>query len=249
MHSLSIRYDRTVAEHDVWHLFNLLLGNLRHNGQLIGRDMHPYARDGRLSATIFTVTERALDERYHNDYVRKNIQGLESLCRNRLEIQYLGASEGEVVCECASRPYFVMTGFHVFSPIFCGGCGHEVPLFLLPKLHDLGYWTLIGWDNNYRACVILDVNSTVGERWAIKQQCDHDSALSVQGRAVAAQLAELTGTPTYYYLPNFIRRAGAKGAPRACPSCNGAWQLETAIHGDIQNKCDTCFLVSSDYKR
>jgi predicted nucleic acid-binding Zn ribbon protein len=249
MHSLSIEYDESVPLDDVWHRFNSLLGSLRQNGQLIGRDMRPYALGRRTSATICTFTERALDACYHNDYVRADILALEALCRNPLEVRYLGAAESEVVCECSSRPYFIMTGFYAFSPIVCGGCGHEVPLFLLPKLHDLGYWTLIGWDNNYRSCVILDVNCAVGERWAIKQQCNHGSALSKQGRGVAARLAELTQTPVYYYLPTFIRRTGPKGSPRPCPACQGVWHLTTEIHRGIRNKCDTCYLVASEYRR
>jgi predicted nucleic acid-binding Zn ribbon protein len=249
MHSLSIEYDQSIPRDAIWHCFNSLLGSLRQNGQLIGRDMHPFAHGGRMSATIFTFTERALDVRYHNDYVRGDILALEALCRNPLEVRYLGASESEVACECGTRPYFIMTGFHAFSPIVCGSCGHEVPLFELPKLHDHGYWTLLGWDNNYRACVILDVNCAVGEQWAIKQQCNHDSALSKQGRGVAARLAELAKTPVYYYLPTFIRRTGPKGSLRQCPSCQGAWHLTTEIHGRIRNKCDTCYLVASDYNR
>jgi predicted nucleic acid-binding Zn ribbon protein len=249
MHSLSIAFDDPVDETEVWHAFNQLLGFLRHNGQLIGREVQPYVLDRRMSATVFTCTPYALDERFHNAYVRSGIESLETLCGARLQMKYVGASEGESYCECAIRPYFLMTGFHSFSPILCGGCGHEVPLFVLPKLHDLGYWTLIGWDNNYRACRILDVNCTVGERWAIRQQCDHDSALSRQGRAVAAQLAELTSTPVYYYLPSFIRRRGRSGARRPCPSCGGAWRLPEAIHSYVFNKCDACLLMASEFGR
>ncbi len=249
MHSLSIQYAASAKQDDVWQLFNLLLGNLRQNGQLIGRDMHPYVHAGRMSATIYTVTPGALDADNHNEYVRKTIRGLERLCGSALEIRYVGESESEFVCECVNSPYFVMTGFYSFSPIICGGCSRERPVFRLPKLRDDGYHPLITWESNYRSCVILDVNSVVGERWAIKQQCDHDSALSTQGRDVAGQIAELTRTPTYYYLPNFIKRSGGKDVERPCPNCGGGWHLESAIHGDITNECDVCFLMSSDYKR
>jgi predicted nucleic acid-binding Zn ribbon protein len=245
MHTLSIAYDQTVDESAVWHQFNLLLGNLRHNGQLIGREMHPHTLAGRMSATVFTVTEEALDERWHNDYVRTSIAGLEQICNNLLKISYVGRSEDEVVCDCQTHPYYVLTGFYQFSPLFCGGCSREIPLFRFPKLHDLGYWTLTGWDNNYRACITLDLNCTVGERWAIRQQCDPASALSRQGRAVATRIAELTNTPVYYYLPNFIKRPKAKDRARPCPGCGAAWQLPTAIHGYVRHRCDTCLLMSS----
>ncbi len=247
MHTLSIKYNKTVDENELWHAFNQLLGCLRHNGQLAGRHMIPYKKDGRMLATIFTVTPNALDKKHHNKYVKNGIAALEKLCGYPLEIKYAGSTEEEEtsICNCKKRKYFVLRYFNQFSPLLCGSCNKAVPLFKMPKLHDFGYWNITGWQSNYKACVILDVNCTVGEKWAIKQQCNCNSELSKQGRQVAKDITAATGTKTYYYLSNFSRRPKAKDIARPCPGCSGIWRLQKEMHDCVWFKCDSCLLMSS----
>jgi predicted nucleic acid-binding Zn ribbon protein len=248
MHTLSIKYNKKVDENELWHAFNQLLGYLRHNGQLIGREMIPYKNNGRMGATIFTATPNALDKKYHNKYVKDGIAALEKLCGNPLEIKYAGSTEDEEtsICTCKKHQYFLLRYFNLFSPLLCGTCNKAVPLYKLPKLHDFGYWTITGWQNNYKACVILDVNCTVGEKWAIKQQCNHDSELSKQGIEVTEKITAATAVKTYYYLCNFSKRSKIKDAARPCPKCGGEWRLKNEIHGYVWFKCDKCLLMSAN---
>jgi predicted nucleic acid-binding Zn ribbon protein len=69
MYSISIRYGNEIDENEVWHSFYMLLGFLQYNGQLIGRFMEPYAKDGRISAVFPTATQDALDTKYQKKTV------------------------------------------------------------------------------------------------------------------------------------------------------------------------------------
>jgi predicted nucleic acid-binding Zn ribbon protein len=246
MHTISIKYNKKIDENELWHAFNQLLGSLRHNGQLIGREMRPYKSGSRIHAAIFTATEDALNRKYYNKYVKNDIALLEKLCGNKIEIKYLGITEEELdsICKCKKHPYFVLRYYNQFSPILCGGCSKAVPLYQIPKLYDFGYWNITGWQSNYMACVVLDVNCTVGEKWAIKQQCNVDSELSRQGRIVAKSIYKAMKIKTYYYLSNFSNRSKAKDIVRPCPGCGGKWLLKQEIHGYIWFKCNKCLLMS-----
>jgi predicted nucleic acid-binding Zn ribbon protein len=247
MHTISIKYGKDIDENELWHAFYGLLGYLRHSGQLNGRYIQPYSKDGRISATIFTVTEEALDEKYHNQYVVKAIADLEKLCGNSLEIKHVGFGENEQneICHCQKHDYFVLSYQKEFSPIICGSCDKSVPIFRMPKLHDFGYWTLTCWQSAFMACVMLDLNCGTGEKWAIRQQCDYDSGLSKQGREVAAKITETTGVKTYYFLANYSKRSRKQDIARPCPSCGGEWHLEQPIHHYFRHKCDKCLLMSA----
>jgi predicted nucleic acid-binding Zn ribbon protein len=248
MHELSIKLKADIEdENELWHAFWSLLGFLRHSGQLIGRNMHPYRKNNEMFATIFTATEAALEEKYHNKYVLESIRSLEEICGNPLIIRHVGFSEGEQkqVCSCTKHEHFLLYYYGDFSPVICGSCEKGVPLFLLPDLYDFGFYPLTSWQSAYQGCVLLDLNCGTGEKWAMKQQCDPRSGLSKQGREVAAKIMAETGVKTYYFLSNFSKRSKIKDRTRPCPSCGGAWHLEKEIHGYVRHKCDTCLLMSA----
>jgi predicted nucleic acid-binding Zn ribbon protein len=248
MHTISIKYADDIDQNELWHAFNGLLGFLRHNGQLIGRYMQPFAKDGRISATFPTATEDALDKQHHNKYVVDGIGKLEELCGQKLEIEWVGYGEDQEksICDCTKHKHFLLYYYGEYSPIVCGSCEKQLPLFKMPKLYDnTEYWNLTNWQSAYQGCVLIDLNCGTGERWAIRQQCDYNSGLSKQGREVAAKITEITGVKTYYFLSNFSKRSRKKDIERPCPSCGGEWHLEKSIHGYVHHKCDKCLLMSA----
>jgi predicted nucleic acid-binding Zn ribbon protein len=254
MHRISIRYSKKVSkankvsEEELFGLFDNLLNALRQNGQINGRDLYSSAHKGRMQATVLTVTKDALDSKYHNKYVNDYLGKIETLCNNKIEIEYVGRSEGEKnsICDCKEHNYFVLYYFNLYSSVICGSCEGAVTLFKLPKTYDNSeYYNLTSWEGAYKACVILDVHCGTGERWAMKQQCDYNSGLSKEGRAVAAKIMEVTGRPTYYFLSNFSKTAPQKDQARPCPSCGGDWHLDKPIHGYFRHKCDKCLLMSA----
>jgi predicted nucleic acid-binding Zn ribbon protein len=247
MHEISIKYPEGIDENELWHAFYSVLGSMRQNGQLQGRELHTYKYNGYVTAAIATITEDGLNPKYHNKYVKDTIEKLEALCGNTLIIKFLGFREGEEtsVCNCTEHAYFVLYYYKDFSPIVCGSCNKAYPLFKLPQLEDFSYWRVMSWVSAYQGCVLLDLNCGTGEKWAIKQQSDPHSGLSIQGRAVTAKIMEATGIKTYYFLSNFSKRSKAKDIARPCPSCGGEWHLENEIHGYFRHKCDKCLLMSA----
>jgi predicted nucleic acid-binding Zn ribbon protein len=250
MHQISIRYTKKVDEEMLFGLFDGLHSALRENGQVNGRERRIYAHKGKMHTIFFTVTKSALSSKYHSQDVIDFIEKIEKLCKEPLETKYNGRYEDEKdsICKCKKekRKYLVLYYFNDSSPVICSSCDKAIPIYTLPKIHhSVNYWELVGWLNNYNACVILDVNCSVGERWAIKQQCDYKSELSKEGRAVAAKIAEVTGTPTYYFLPNFSKTPPKKDQTRPCPSCGGDWHLDAPIHGYFRHRCDKCLLMSA----
>ncbi len=247
MHELSIKYKAEVDENELFHAFWSVLGAMRQNGQLNGRDMSPFKQDGVMKAVVNTITEDGLNVKYRNKYVKESIGELEKMCDNSLKIKFLGFREGEetAICNCTEHAYFVLNYFKDYSPIICGSCDKAYPIFRLPKLEDFSYWRLLSWTSAYQACLLLDLNCGTGEKWAMKQQSDPNSGLSKQGRAVTAKITAETGVKTYYYLPNFSKTSKAKDSTRLCPSCGGEWHLYKEIHGYVRYKCDKCLLMSS----
>jgi hypothetical protein len=63
MHTLSIKYKKTVDENELWHKFFDVLGFMRHSGQLVRREMNPYRHKGKMMAVIVTATEDAIEKK------------------------------------------------------------------------------------------------------------------------------------------------------------------------------------------
>ena len=247
MHQISIKFSEDIDQNELWHTFYELLGYLRHNGQLLGRNMVPYMQENQISATFQTFTAEALNEHFFNKYVSDSVHKLEKFCHNRLIINHVGFGEDEQSseCKCIKYSYFLLMYHREYSPIVCGTCNKSVPLHRMPKLHDFGYWTLTNWQNVYFGAMLIDLNCGTGERWAMKQQTDFDSGLSKQGLELCQKISETTGIKTYYFLANFAKRTQAKDIVRPCPSCGDAWHLDNEIHGYVRFKCDKCLLMSS----
>jgi predicted nucleic acid-binding Zn ribbon protein len=247
MHSLSIKYKNDLDEEKLWHCFYSLIGSLRENGQINGRELNAYIKDNRISMILCTFTETALAKKYFTKYVTDAIEKLEALCDSKIEIAFLGYVEEELnsICTCVGHNYFVLYYYGDFSPIRCGSCEKFVPLFKIPKLHDQRVWDILAWISTYQACKNLDLNCGTGEKWAMRQQCEHDSGLSIQGRKVAAKISETSGIKTYYFLANWSKRPKAKDIRRPCPGCGSDWHLETAKFGYFRHQCDRCLLMSA----
>jgi predicted nucleic acid-binding Zn ribbon protein len=247
MHSISIKFKKSTDEGELWQKFYHVAGAIRENGQTNGRDINAYINGNRISLELWTFTEEAMDEKYFSKYVKDTISVLEEFCGFKLEIKYLGYIEDEPqsICTCKKHKYYLLYYYGDYSPIRCGTCQKFVPLFKLPKLHDNRVWDILSWVNVYKAIKILDLNSGTGEKWAIKQLCNYDSGLSLQGRNVAAKITEVSGVPTYYFIENFKKIPKLKDIARPCPSCGGEWHLTKEIFGYIRYKCDNCLLMSS----
>jgi predicted nucleic acid-binding Zn ribbon protein len=227
-----------------------LLGSLYQNGQIIGRD-YRIAKCGRILRAFVSMLEAdALDLKYANKCVRMEIEKEMKIGFEPPQVKVIGESirisEGHS-CNCQSDTYILCTDFIEHgSPIKCGSCFADVPLYHLPKTDDSDtYSNILRWAADYRSCDTLQMNCMTGERFGIGQMSDPHSSLATQGRKICDRLTELTTKPTYYNLYRYKAHARlVTERRRKCPSCDGAWLLEAQWHR-YDFKCDRCRLVSN----
>jgi predicted nucleic acid-binding Zn ribbon protein len=227
-----------------------LLGSLYQNGQIIGRD-YPIAKSGQILQAFITILEPdSLDLKYANKYVKREIDKAIELGITSPQVKIigrsLGLSEGDS-CNCQSVSYILCTDFIEHgSPVKCGSCFADVPLYHLPKTSNSDdYTNILAWMGDYRACDTLQMNCTTGERFGIRQMSDPHSSLSKQGREICDRLTALTTKPTYYNLYRYKARSIlTTERQRKCPNCHGEWLQGEPWHR-YDFKCEICRLVSN----
>ncbi|RSK44570.1 DNA-binding protein [Hymenobacter perfusus] len=234
---------------DVYQEMDLLLGLYRQSGQKQGKVETQYTASGRIVALPYTLEVDSLATCYNNDYVNRQLDRLQELTGQAVHIQCMGATGPEPlanVCQCPTTPFYLLHTDYVtlLSPVRCGGCNGSVPLYRLRCGGETSFYSLLSWETNYQSCDSLQMNCTVGERWATRQLSDIHSALSKEGRGLAAELEAVTGVPVYYYLYNYRALSLAKDQQRPCPVCGQPWLLSEPLHDRYDFQCTTDRLIS-----
>ena len=230
------------------------------NGQSQGRFEPIYLHENRLIWLTHTLEKSSLSRKNDNIYVKRDRAELEKMCQAKFQVKTLGkdASQTQGICRCRKPASYILwtNCYSQFSPLDCGDCGDNVPLYRIPKppeFDDQGYsdpgrqecFYITQWEDAYYACSRLEILSGFGERWATRQMQDHDSGLSKQGREVCRGIEEMVGVPVYYYLFNYRRLTEEQDKQRKCPECGSDWLLEEPWHRIFAFRCEPCRLVSS----
>jgi len=231
----------------VWLTINSLLGAWRMNGQVVSREF-PTCRTKRGIEVYLNVPEStSLAKRYNSDYANKNLGELRKYGANP-EIRLIGDEpESASVCSCNETEAYVLftTYISLESPIRCLACFGVVPLYTIPKTADGEYHDIICWMSDYQSCDSLQMNSSVGERWATNQLSKVDSRLTVLGLSICRAIERVTEKPVYYYLYKYNGKSRKMEGQRKCPNCKGEWSLDEPLYGIFDFKCDKCQLVSN----
>ncbi len=245
---LSCRRLAAGDDEEQWDKFATLLGALRMGGNTLGREWVV----SKTAAEFFIFTNLpaadALREENLTKYGKDALTKLRTVGLGSLECHIQGPHPDELVaCECWQRSCLILcTDYLSLRPaVRCGDCFAGIPLYLLPRLVSGEYYEIICWESDYRACDNLQMNCRSGERFGTRQMTSHDSKLSLQGRAVCAELERLTGLPVFYYLFRFYGRGQAKERERKCPDCGGDWLLRERLHGMFDFRCDSSRLLSN----
>jgi predicted nucleic acid-binding Zn ribbon protein len=230
------------------------------NGQ--SQDAFPltYLYENRLICLTHTLEKTSLSRKNDNVYVKRYRSELEKMCQAKFQVKTLGkdVSQTKRMCRCKKpSSYILWTVFYsLVSPLDCGDCGDNVPLYRIPKppvFDEKGYeepgrqecFYINTWEDAYLACSRLEILSGFGERWATRQMQDHDSGLSKDGREVCRNIEKMVGVPVYYYLFNYRRLTEEQDKQRKCPECGSDWLLEEQWLGIFDFRCEPCRLVSS----
>ena len=155
--------------------------------------------------------------------------------------------EGGTVCKCKSSSTYILYTTYVSlgSPLKCGDCFYEIPLYNLPKTYDDDYYNIICWASDYQRCDGLQMNCAVGERFGTNQLSKLDSPLTKLGLKVCGKIQEVTGKRAYYYLYKGSGRSYDSELSRKCPGCNRGWHREAGVHKIFDFKCEKCGLLSN----
>lgn len=246
---LSIAFPKEVDKSIIEDKFYSLTSALRKSGQTQGKSTLQFFSENKLLCYEQTIEANSLDEKNNNYYVNERIGIIEELARAKLKIKVAGklSDEHTEACSCKKSEFYILITNYlsINSPISCGSCYRDIPLYRLPVYNDYGYGNILSWESNYQSCDTLQMNCEVGEIWAMKQMWRLDSALSQQGIEICKKLTELTRIPTYYYLYNYRQISHKKDKACKCPSCNGEWLLNEELHNLFNFKCNDCNLLSS----
>jgi predicted nucleic acid-binding Zn ribbon protein len=250
---ISFQLPPNFNEEEVENKFINLLVAYRNNGQIQDASINNiFVNDtNKAIAKPITIAKDSLKKKYNSNFITNRINELESFFTTKLEYNLLGRTLVNTMghCKCPKSEFYILyTNFlAIGSPITCGSCFNDVPLYKIPKYDEYGYMPILSWESNYKSCDTLQMNGLVGEIWAMKQMWQHNSALSKQGIEICKKITQLSNIPTYYYLYNYRRISHKKDLARKCPSCKGEWLIKP-INEDLGNvfdfKCDKCRLVS-----
>lgn len=228
-------------------VINFLLGALRMNGQILGRE-YPMANLQDYYRTYLLAPEKgALDNSRANSYVLDSLNKLKEL-----NIEYSwkvigNEPDSSSVCGCTKSSSFILYTTYVSleSPIRCGDCFGIVPLYRIPATKANEYADILTWESDYKACDTLQMNCLTGEQFGISQLSKYNSSLSKRGIDICNRITASTGVPTYYYLLKVSGRSKQAELNRRCPSCNGEWLLHESLYGLFDFRCDKCKLLSN----
>ena len=224
---------------------DFLLGSLRQNGQVLGREF-PYAHVGKsVRAFVMLPEASSLVESHHNKYVQKALSALTEVGLDRPHVTLLDADSAEPEKKTIHEFILYTNYLALESPLRSGATFSPVPLYSIPPTYDnCEYYDILCWQSDYQACDTLQMNCVTGERFALRQMSDVHSSLSERGRMICDHITELTSLPTYYYLHRYkLRTQWRKEIQRRCPNCGGTWLLDQSWHL-FDFKCDACRLLS-----
>lgn len=225
-----------------------LLGCLRMNGNILGREM-PLVQESKVYRAYLSLPDKdAFQKKTFSEYVGKVIKELSDVGLGQPEIKILGKDPQEPdACECRRPSWFILFTNYVTiqPPLRCGRCFSPFPLYRIPKLASGDYYEAICWQSNYQACDTLQMNCEVGERFGTKQMSDYDSSLTKEGLKVCREIERVTKKKVYYYLFRYNGKSHEKELEKKCPNCGGDWLLKKSLHKLFDFKCDKCRLLSN----
>ncbi|MGQ0286032.1 Zn-ribbon-containing protein [Pasteurellaceae bacterium 22721_9_1] len=232
-------------------LLNQLIDQWRYNGQIIGREIPLFLAEQEQS-NGFGI--RVICPEQHSLLFDNNNQPVQD-CLAKLQKCGVNLESFQIVAEDFNSDQtnedqidwqvLYTTHLQSCSPLHNGENLAPIPLYKSLKNQPHLSMDLIKWQENWQACDQLQMNGSTLEQQALLEISNVDSHLFKHGYALAKEVEQQTGTPTYYYL----YRVGAKDyeqeQQRRCPICQGKWTLSTPILDIFHFKCDTCRLVSN----
>ncbi len=222
------------------------LGSLWRHGNIVG-DYPTLELWDRVQARVQCLAPDALDEANLNGYAREELERLRVVTTREPNFAMVEEKQVELSwCRCQS-PSFRLLYSHwdrLVSPVLCGDCWCNVPLYRLPLFDESPskeHGTLTSWLDTRESFEWLWLGSGEGEREAYRQIARPRSPFMKRTREIAAQLEAKTGVPTFAFLKHYYKKWD-----KHYPLCGREWKGTWLWKGpnELRFRCDHCRLMS-----
>ncbi|WP_115717942.1 Zn-ribbon-containing protein [Gallaecimonas mangrovi] len=220
----------------------------RHQGQVLGRELPTWVKDGALNVRVVCPEPDSLHARYLSPAGKHALSKLADAGLTQPRVKVLGRdlfSDTTAENPAPSWQLLYATFVHNCSPLRSGDSLAPIPLYRVPAIANGDHKLLLRWQDDWMACDQLQMNGVSAEQAALFELGDPKSPLGRRGHDFAKRIEYLTKIPTYYYLYRVGGESLEAEQNRLCPSCGQPWRLTEALHGIIDFKCDNCRLVSN----
>ena len=231
---MTITFKTDCVEDETETLFDYL-STLYKNGQILN-DYQLVKKDNTYFAFLTVPDKDALDPRYNNIYTNKYLYDIDT------KLDYLGENIDIGECCCCNEPSWYMLYANYTSnesPIVCGDCGNQIPLYKIE--HIMGekeHFSILSWQKVYKSIDRIWMYC-LSDIFSKRQLSDPNSQLSKDGMKICTELETVLKRPVFYflYLPN--------KKTENCPKCGGEWKKSKRTQ-TVDFVCDDCRLATDD---
>ena len=205
-----------------------ILDALIDQGRIVG-DFVLLWQESALSAIVSLPEEDAIDDDSVSGYAGKNAEGVSIRC------EIIGDdARSTSPCSCQNPSWYLldMGSDNVSSPLYCGDCGEEIPIYKIPYADRSGdHHRVISWQRVHQAVVCLWTES-LSDRFSRRQIEDPASQLNREEMEIASELEKSLGKSVFLYLERPLNYPMRKSALlTCCPVCGKPLKKKTFAGG------------------
>ena len=186
---------------------------------------------------FLTIPDKdALDPLFNSTYSNKYLYDIET------KLEYLGENIDISECCCCNEPSWYMLYADYTSnesPVICGDCGREIPLYKIRHImSEEEHFSILSWQKVYKSIDNIWMYC-LSDKFSKKQLSDPNSQLSKNGMLICEELEKVLKKPVFYFLyfPNKM--------PPNCPRCGEKW-VKSKQTKTVDFVCDDCRLATDD---
>ena len=215
---------------------------LYRNGQIYGDYSLVDCGEHRYNLFVNVPDPESIDKKFNNEYVNRSYIYLD------IKPEIIGKNIlYRSNCSCKEIPFYELIADYdsdgSCSPVTCGKCGWEIPLYKVPHLYNESeHSSLLSWQKCYASVKELWFDS-LSDRFTKNQITNPDSALNKLSFDIRRELEEKLKKPVYYYFEIEVGFSLKKKYPekQVCPICGKEPSDYPYDMGLVKMlKCDDC---------